>query len=327
MALRRRSRFLIRYSLRFRRLLGHRGYVLNVPAFSVLRHCSVVVVAICPTFLLCHESVNVSLHAFYKFLTTAIFLSVIFRTLSPGIENQVAREVAVVLSAMEQAAVNDSSDEDLVIQILQGEPLLFEVIMRRHSQRLYRVARGILRDRWEAEDVMQAAYVRAYQHLSQFAGRAKFSTWLTRIAVHEALNRVEERSRLRYIEEMSGPESPASDLVRSQDPTPEQCACSSEHARVLAKAVQALPPKYRVVVMMRDLEEMSVAETAACLDITEENVKVRLHRARAMLRHAVYARVSGKRHFTRPLSPTTSPFSPPKSLHCRVGSEGSGAAR
>ena len=197
----------------------------------------------------------------------------------------------MVLSVLEQAAVNNSSDEALVAKILQGETLLFEIIMRRHSQRLYRVARGILRDRCEAEDVMQAAFVRAYQHLSQFAGRAKFSTWLTRIAVHEALNRLEERGRVRYIEEMSGPESPASDVVRSQEPSPEQYASSREQARVLERAVQALPPKYRVVVMMRDLEEMTVAETASCLDITEENVKVRLHRARAMLRHAIYARV------------------------------------
>lgn len=203
----------------------------------------------------------------------------------------------MVLSASEQAAVNGSSDEELVLRILQGEVLLFEIIMRRHSQRLYRVSRGILRDGGEAEDVMQAAYVRAYQHLSQFAGKAKFSTWLTRIAVHEALNRLEERGRIRYIEEMSGPESPASEMVSSRDPNPEQCACSREHARVLETAVQALPPKYRVVVMMRDLEEMSVAETAACLDITEENVKIRLHRARAMLRHAIYVRISGKRRY------------------------------
>jgi len=204
-------------------------------------------------------------------------------------------EGTVVLSALEQAALNDTPDEDLVRRVLAGETRLFELIMRRHSQRLYRVARGILRDRCEAEDVMQAAYVRAYQHLSQFAGRAKFSTWLTRIAVHEALNRLEERGRLRYIEEMSGPESPASDVVHSQEPTPEQYVSSREHARVLEKAVLALPPKYRVVVMMRDLEEMSVAETAGCLDITEENVKVRLHRARAMLRHAIYARIKGSR--------------------------------
>jgi RNA polymerase sigma-70 factor, ECF subfamily len=200
----------------------------------------------------------------------------------------------VVLSALEQAALNDTPDEDLVRRVLTGETQLFELIIRRHSQRLYRVARGILRDGCEAEDVMQAAYVRAYQHLSQFAGRAKFSTWLTRIAVHEALNRLEDRGRLRHIEEMSGPESPASDVVHSQEPTPEQYVSSREHARVLEKAVLALPPKYRVVVMMRDLEEMSVAETAGCLDITEENVKVRLHRARAMLRHAIYARIKGR---------------------------------
>jgi len=233
----------------------------------------------------------------------------------------------VVLSALEQAALNDASDEDLVIKILAGETLLFELIMRRHSQRLYRVARGILRDRCEAEDVMQAAYVRAYQHLSQFAGRAKFSTWLTRIAVHEALNRLEERGRLRYIEEMSGPESPASDVVHSQDPTPEQYVSSREHAQVLQKAVLALPPKYRVVVMMRDLEEMSVAETAGCLDITEENVKVRLHRARAMLRHAIYARVRGKQLHKSSCSLVLSRFAPQQIRHCHPGGTGERLAR
>lgn len=222
-----------------------------------------------------------------------------------------------MLSVMEQAAVNDSSDEEIVGKILGGETLLFEVIMRRHSQRLYRVARGILRDRCEAEDVMQAAYVRAYQHLSQFAGRAKFSTWLTRIAVHEALNRLEERARLRYIEEMSGPESPASEVVHSQEPTPEQYVSSREYARVLEKAVMALPPKYRVVVIMRDLEEMSVAETAGCLDITEENVKVRLHRARAMLRHAIYARVQRNRFYNKPFPPLPSRFARPEGRRCR----------
>ena len=154
---------------------------------------------------------------------------------------------------------------------------------------------------------MQAAYVRAYQHLAQFAGRAKFSTWLTRIAVHEALNRLEERGRLRYIEEMSGPESPAVDMVHSQEPSPEQVVASREDVTALEKAVQALPPKYRVVVMMRDLEEMSVAETAECLDITEENVKVRLHRARAMLRHAIYARMRGTRMRKYPAAATARP--------------------
>ena len=81
------------------------------------------------------------------------------------------------------------SDEEVVARVLAGETGMFEIVMRRHNQRLYRVARAILRNDGEAEDVMQDAYVRAYEHLDQFAGRAKFSTWLTRIAVHEALAR------------------------------------------------------------------------------------------------------------------------------------------
>src|SRR5579864_6312048 len=87
------------------------------------------------------------------------------------------------------------SDEEVVRRVLDGETALFEIIMRRYNQRLYRIARGILRDDAEAEDVMQDAYVRAYRHLNQFAGRAKFSTWLTRIAVHEALARANRGHR------------------------------------------------------------------------------------------------------------------------------------
>src|SRR5512135_2599945 len=90
-------------------------------------------------------------------------------------------------------------DEEVVRRGLDGETALFELIMRRYNQRLYRVARAILRDDAEAEDVMQDAYVRAYGHLSQFAGRARFSTWLTRIAVHEALARAQRRSRVQEL--------------------------------------------------------------------------------------------------------------------------------
>src|SRR6266851_7235327 len=92
------------------------------------------------------------------------------------------------------------TDEELVTRVLNGETALFEILMRRYNQRLYRVARSILRDDGEAEDVMQDAYVRAYQHLGQFAGRAKFSTWLTRIAVHEALARAHRGKRYDALE-------------------------------------------------------------------------------------------------------------------------------
>jgi len=88
------------------------------------------------------------------------------------------------------ASQESLSDEEVVVRVLAGQTAMFEIVMRRHNQLLYRVARAILRNDGEAEDVMQDAYVRAYEHLAQFAGRAKFSTWLTRIAVHEALARM-----------------------------------------------------------------------------------------------------------------------------------------
>src|SRR5512146_2436474 len=104
------------------------------------------------------------------------------------------------IAILERARIEQWTDEQVVERVVQGETALFEVLMRRHNQRLYRVARAILRDDAEAEDVMQDAYVRAFQHLAQFAARAKFSTWLTRIAVNEALARLRRRSRYQSIE-------------------------------------------------------------------------------------------------------------------------------
>src|SRR5512141_2203006 len=106
---------------------------------------------------------------------------------------------------LDRAAWESISDEEAVRRVRGGETALYEIIMRRYNQRLYRVARSILRDDGEAEDVMQDAYVRAYQHLDQFAGRAKFSTWLTRIAVHEALARAQRRSRIESLDVLTGP--------------------------------------------------------------------------------------------------------------------------
>src|SRR5260221_10513939 len=99
-------------------------------------------------------------------------------------------------------AQSELRDEDVVGRVLAGETALFEILMRRYNQRLYRVSRSILRNDGEAEDVMQDAYVRAYEHLDQFAGKAAFSTWLTRIAIHEALARKRRRSRMDELDAM-----------------------------------------------------------------------------------------------------------------------------
>jgi RNA polymerase sigma-70 factor, ECF subfamily len=185
------------------------------------------------------------------------------------------------------------ADDEIVARILAGETALFELIMRRHNQRLYRAARGILRNESEAEDVMQDAYVRAYIHLKQFAGKAKFSTWLTRIAVHEALARLRDRSR--YDE--PGPvfensEDPMERLI-STESTPEEHLQTRELGDVLEEAIETLPEGFRAVFMLRAVDEMSTSEAAECLDLSEENVKVRLHRARALLKEHVAQRLEG----------------------------------
>jgi RNA polymerase sigma-70 factor (ECF subfamily) len=180
------------------------------------------------------------------------------------------------------------TDEEVVERVKAGETALFEVIMRRYNQRLYRVTRSILGNDGEAEDVTQDAYVRSYMHLDQFDGRAKFSTWLTKIGVHEALARLRHRRRLVEIDAAS--ESMEDRMkLESRAPSPEQEVLTHTMKIVLEAAIDRLPETYRSVFMLREVEGMSTAETAECLDLSEESVKVRLHRARSMMRKDIYA--------------------------------------
>jgi RNA polymerase sigma-70 factor (ECF subfamily) len=147
-----------------------------------------------------------------------------------------------------------------------------------------------LRDDSEAEDVMQDAYVRAYQNLHQFEGRAPFSTWLTRIAVNEALGRLKLRKRIDQLDD--DPELGGFSMGLTESaPDPEEKASAGELRELLEAALLELPEQYRAVVMLRDVEEMTTAETAAALELTEENVKVRLHRGRLMVRNWLMERV------------------------------------
>jgi RNA polymerase sigma-70 factor, ECF subfamily len=174
-------------------------------------------------------------------------------------------------------------DAEVVRRVLDGERQLFEVLVRRHDPRVYRTVRAILRDEDEAEDAMQAAWVSAYQHLGEFAGTAAFTTWLVRIAANEALGRLRGRTRLVRAdddEEEAGTMDP-----RAEDP--EERAAAREAVSLVERAVDGLTPPYRLVFMLREVEQLSTAETAAALGLGEEAVKVRLHRARAMLRRAL----------------------------------------
>ena len=189
------------------------------------------------------------------------------------------------------------TDQEIVERVKAGETALYEILMRRYNQRLYRVTLAIVRDDGEAEDVIQDAYVRAYAHLNQFEGRAPFSAWLTRIAVNEALARVRLRSHMQQLDETEDGEFCMK--TASGAPDPEQNASHSETAELLEAAVLGLPEQYRLVVMLRDVEELSTTETADVLEMSEENVKVRLHRGHAMMRSWLLERVgsSGKSAF------------------------------
>jgi RNA polymerase sigma-70 factor (ECF subfamily) len=168
------------------------------------------------------------------------------------------------------------TDEEIVWRILDGDTPLFEVLMRRHNERVYRAARAILRDEREAEDVMQQAYVNAYTHLAQFDRRAKFSTWLTKIAIYEALARVKRRGRYEPLDDASLETL----MPTTPSPDPERQAFGRELGALIESAVDNLGDGYREVFMLRQVEGLSTAETADVLGVSEDVVKSRLTRAR-----------------------------------------------
>jgi RNA polymerase sigma-70 factor (ECF subfamily) len=177
-------------------------------------------------------------------------------------------------------------DEEVIERVRAGERELFEIVMRRYNQRIYRTVRSILRDDDEAVDVMQEAYLNAYSHLRDFSGRARFSTWLTRIAVHEAFARLRRRRRLTPLED-----SDSEDLMTSPTLGPDAHASDGELRVFLEEAVDTLPETFRTTFVLRSVEHLSVAETAEVLGIPEETVKTRHHRARERLQNALTERV------------------------------------
>lgn len=177
------------------------------------------------------------------------------------------------------------SDVEIIARVLGGDLASFEIIMRRYNQRLYRVARSVIGEDDEAEDVVQETYVRAYERLSQLENRAVFSAWITQIAFHESLAR-RRRSRRMIATDLTNPETaPIAALAVHADVSGE--ANARELGLVLTEAVDALPDDLRTVFTLRLVEGLDTQETAASLKLTEANVKVRLHRARAQLQEQI----------------------------------------
>lgn len=193
------------------------------------------------------------------------------------------------MTAPSSIPTGELSDEEVVLRVVAGERELFELLMRRYNQRVYRSVRALLRNPDEAEDVMQQAYVNAYRHLDQFEGRSGFATWMTRIAIREAVAKNRKTvSHLQAMPQLTG-EMTMNDF-QSPGPDPEARAVASDLMQHVEAEIEALPEMYRAVLVLREVEGLSTDETAACLEISIDVVKTRLHRARTMLKDALYRR-------------------------------------
>jgi RNA polymerase sigma-70 factor (ECF subfamily) len=176
-------------------------------------------------------------------------------------------------------------DAELVASLRAGHAPAFAALMRSNNRRLYRLARGVVGDDWEAEEVVQEGYLRAFTHLDSFKGGSSLATWLARIVLNEALGRLRRRRPMVDLDETT---QIAAESDRD-DACPERATARREVGRAIERAVDQLPASFRAVFIMRAIEQMSVEETAICLDIPAETVKTRLHRANKLLRRALSA--------------------------------------
>jgi RNA polymerase sigma-70 factor, ECF subfamily len=174
------------------------------------------------------------------------------------------------------------SDDELLCRVRDGQLEYYEILIRRYNPRLFRLVYPIVRDKSEAEDVIQETHLRALTHLHQFAGRSKFATWLGRIGIYEALGRLRSRRRFDSTEETGESSWKTKKSPGAADP--EQQAIGAEMRAVLQASVRGLPQAYRSVVVARLIYDLSTLETCERLKLSEETVKTRLHRAKAMLR-------------------------------------------
>jgi RNA polymerase sigma-70 factor (ECF subfamily) len=181
-------------------------------------------------------------------------------------------------------------DAELVRLAKCGDRDAFRVIMQRANQRLYRVARSIVRDDGEAEDVVQEAYALAFAAIGAFRGDANVTTWLTRITLNEARGRLRRRRKTVELHELEAAQDAGAVVITfpsQSDTNPEADAARAQIRHLIERAVDDLPEAFRTVFIMRDVQECNIEETALCLDLKPETVRTRLHRARRLLRRAL----------------------------------------
>jgi RNA polymerase sigma-70 factor (ECF subfamily) len=197
-------------------------------------------------------------------------------------ENVNVKELLAHHARNQDHELTSYSDELIISKVTDGEAKLFEIIVQRYNQQLFRIVRGYVTNKEDAEDVMQSAYLKAFENLDQFRGEAQFSTWLIRIAINEALKKLKHRKNTTDLS-VTDRQNNDQTINGGKHHTPEAKMIEEDTNEHLEKAIDTLPPKYRSVLIMREMEQMNTKETAEVLDISQANVKVRLHRAKKML--------------------------------------------
>ena len=190
------------------------------------------------------------------------------------------------------AADRALADHAIIANVLNGKKEDYEILVRRYNSMLYKTARGILVEEEDIEDVMQEAYIRGFEKLAQFRREAQFSTWLTRILINCALKHLHALQGRTHVDIDTLPCKDIDQLQEVQDERPSDSDVGNNLRKAIEGAIGQLPPKYRVVFILREVEKIAVSDVAARLDITEENVKIRLHRAKSMLKEVLRMELS-----------------------------------
>ena len=205
---------------------------------------------------------------------------------------------------MEAININDFNnhkikESDIIKRVLNGEKELYEILVRRNNQKLYRIIRSYLKEEADIEDIMQDTYIKAYTKLYQFKLDATFSTWLIRIGINESLARLKEKGKYYHLNDQSQnfKNNTILEIPDSKQLNPQEKMIRNEAKLVLENAIDSLDSKYRNVYIMKEVEEMSIKEISIALDITIVNVKVRLHRSKEMLKEKLYEVTNTKEIF------------------------------
>ncbi len=184
-----------------------------------------------------------------------------------------------------EPAQKELNEVFIIEKVLNGEVELFEILMRRYNELLYRTLRSYITIEADVEDTLQDTYIKAYEKLYQFKNEALFSTWLIRIGINEALQRKRKSPKYKIV--ALEQDEHVLQIEDQNIMNPERSTNYKESSRFMEKALDTLPEKYKIVFMLREVEGLGITEISECLDISISNVKVRLHRARTMLKEAI----------------------------------------